>query len=140
MSLDETSLWMRVADLKDRLHKATRELRSAGLGASLSLAELFATRRAAHLPAKVRQAWNVLNALEPQTIGHVPFSYASPTKVIFPLSDKSCAAAKQYGIGSPEYNEAKRALYDAMYGEGMTLESYNAAQVLRRREAANVGY
>lgn len=139
MSLAD-ELQMRIEDLKGKLHTVTREIRSAGLGASLSLAELFATRRAAHLPVKVRQAWNVLNALEPQTIGHVPFSYASPTKVIFPLSDKSCAAAKQYGIGSPEHNAAKRALHDAMYGKGNDLESYNAAQVLRRREAANVGY
>jgi hypothetical protein len=132
--------WIRIADLKRRIAKATHDLCAAGFPIMLSLAELFATRRAAHLPVKVRQMWAALNALEPQEIGHVACIYASPMSVIVPLSDKACAAAKQHGIGSPEHNAAKRILHDAMYGEGMNLESYNAAEILRRREAANAGY
>jgi adenine-specific DNA glycosylase len=138
MSLDEQ--WMRVADLKNRIAKATHDLRAAGFGIMLSLAELFATCRAAHLPVKIRQMWAALNALEPQEIGQIACSYASPMAVIAPLSDKCCAAAKKHGISSPEHNAARTELHNAMYGEGNDLESYNAAEILRRREAANVGY
>jgi hypothetical protein len=141
MSVNEASAEQWQAwELKRRISKATTKIRGAGFGIMLSSAELFATRRAAHLPVKVKQLWAALNALEPQTIEYVACTYASPTAVVFPLSDKACAAAKEYGRGSPEHNAAKRVLHDAMYGEGMTLESYNAVQVLRRREAANVGY
>jgi hypothetical protein len=135
-SAEQWKVW----ELKRRISKATLKMRSAGFGIMLSTAELFATRRAAHLPVKVHQLWAALNALQPQTIAYVACTYASPSEVVFPLSDKACAAAKQYGIGSPEHNAAKRALHDAMYGEGMNLQSYSEAEILRRREAANVRY
>ncbi|HEY2234172.1 MAG TPA: hypothetical protein VGK01_11930 [Candidatus Angelobacter sp.] len=140
----EPELYQTIKDLWAKLTNATVDIRSVqGLDVPLSLAELFATERAAHLPVKVRKMWDALLALSPSAAhikAPVVYPYASPTEVIFPLSDKACAAAKKHGRGSPKHNAAKRVLHDAMYGEGMNLQSYSEAPILRRREAANAGY
>jgi hypothetical protein len=127
--------------LRKRIPRELREVDQPGFSyCVLSLAELFATKRAERLSQEVHALWKALNALEPQTImtpGGYP--YAKPPAVIFPLSEKCHAAVKNHGQDSPQHNAARNVLLAAMY-DGMTVEEYTAVRIQRRRDAANVGF
>jgi hypothetical protein len=142
----EPELYQTVEDLRAKLEKATVDIRNVqGLDAPLSVAELMATRRAAHLPVKVRKMWDTLLSLDadeayiPEPAGH---PYAQPYTVVSPLSDKVTYLLRG-SIGtnrdSPEYTATVKAMFDAMY-DGMRYTDWVQVRIQRRRDAANVGY
>jgi hypothetical protein len=139
----DCDLELKIMGLCGKLEKVTRSLRlveAPGLCVLLSVAELFASKRAAKLPAHVHALWNALNALEAQTIGTPGgYPYAKPCEEIFALSDKCHAAVKAHGHESPQHDAARKELHDAMY-DGGTREEYDAVLIQKRREAANIGY
>lgn len=136
---------LRVMALQDKLRKKIpRELREVDVpGKSLfvlSFAELFATRRAAQLPADVHTLWQALNDLESQPImtpGGYP--YAAPPAVINELSDKCHDAVQKHGRESAKHDAARKALHAAMYG-GMTADEHSEWRIEQRRSAANIGF
>lgn len=141
---EDPEIYKVVEDLRTKLENATVDIRQIqGLDAPLSVAELFATRRAASLPAKVRKMWDTLLALDEDeqqimTPGGHPCS--QPWSVIAPLSDKlHDLILKDYKSDSPEYKAASTALFYAMY-EGMKYSDWVQVRIQRRREAANIGY
>jgi hypothetical protein len=145
---NDYELEQKIESLSDKLEKLTRDLRlveAPGLCVRLSVAELFASKRAAKLPAHVRALWNALNALEAQPLraSNVPI-IASPIALVISLSDKMEAARKRNGILSPEFQAATKELHDAMYGAGRTRDEWNAhasALALERNiAAANIGF
>lgn len=138
----EPELHQTILDLRAKLESATVDIRNVpGLTVPLSVPELFATRRAAGLPVKVRQMWKALNDLDEQEIkapGGYP--YAALPDVLVPLSDKCYEAVKKHGRLSPEHNAERQAFSDACYGEGLNAQSYEQLKLQQRRDAANVGY